>query len=51
MRIDQGLDLLGAAHPRLRPDRLHPVGKTGDEAEVFADVLLADPPGRDDAPV
>ena len=47
MRIDQGLDLLGPAHPRLGPDRLDPVGEARDEAEVFADMLLADPAGWD----
>jgi hypothetical protein len=37
----------GAPHPGQRPDGAHPVGEGRDEAEVFLDVLLADPPGRD----
>ena len=38
--------LLRAAHPRLRPNGLDPVGKGRDEAEVLAHVLLADQPDR-----
>jgi len=48
MRIDLGFDLLGAAHPRLGPDRPRPIGKAGDETQILADMLLADPTGRDD---
>ena len=33
----------GAAHPRFGPDRFHPVGEGWDEAEILADMLLADP--------
>jgi hypothetical protein len=39
----------GAAHPRLGPDRLDPIGEGRDEAEVLADMLLADPADRNDA--
>jgi len=49
MRIDQRLDLCSPAHPGLGPDSLHPVGETRDEAKVFLNMLLTDPPGRDDA--
>ena len=48
MRIDFGFDLLSPAHPRLGPDRPRPVSKAGNEAQIFADMLLADPAGRDD---
>ncbi len=50
MRIDQSLDPFRPAHPGLGTDRLHPVSKTRDEAEVLLHMLLADPAGRDDAP-
>src|SRR3989338_2917322 len=50
VRIDQGLDLLGPAHPRLGPDRLDPVREARDEAKVFADMLLTDQSRRDDPP-
>ena len=49
MGIDLCLDPLVAAHPRFRPDRFHPVGETRNEAQILADMLLANPPGRDDA--
>ena len=48
MRIDFGFDLLSPTHPRLGPDRPRPVSKAGNEAQIFADMLLADPAGRDD---
>ena len=50
MRIDQCLDPLGPAHPGLGPDGLHLVGEARDKAEVFLDMLLTDPSGRNDAP-
>lgn len=50
MRIDQCLDPRGPTHPGLWPDGLHPVGEARDEAEVLLDMLLAHPPGRNDAP-
>ena len=48
-RLDVALDLLGAAHPGLWADTLHPIGKGRDEAEILDDMLLADPARRDDA--
>ena len=50
MRIDQGLDPLGPSHPGLGPDGLHPISEARNEAEVFLQMLLADPSSRDDAP-
>ena len=41
------LKLHRAAHPRLRTDCLGPIGKGRNKAEVFADMLLADPSNRD----
>ena len=48
--IDLLVDRLCAAHPGLGPDAAHPVGETRDEAEIFADMLLADQAHRNDAP-
>src|ERR1035437_2391530 len=42
-------DFRRAAHPAFRPDGLRPISKLWDEAEVLPDVLLANPPGRDDS--
>src|SRR5271165_1870716 len=43
-----GVKLPRLAHPRFRADRLDPVGKRRNEAEIFPNVLFADPPGGDD---
>ena len=48
--IDVAVDRLGSAHPHLGPDAPHPVREARYEAEVFADMLLADQPYRHDAP-
>lgn len=48
MRIDEGFDPLGAAHPRFRPNRFQPVRETRDEPEVLPHMLLSDPTGRND---
>jgi len=45
--INLCLDLLGPTHPRFRSDRLDPVGEARNEAQVLADMLLANPSGRD----
>lgn len=50
MRIGQGLDPRGPAHPGFGPDGLYPVCEARDEAEVLLDMLLAHPAGRNDAP-
>ena len=49
--IDQLVDWLRAAHPRLGANAAHPVGKARDEAEIFDHMLLADKPHRNDAAV
>ena len=46
-RIRPVFETAGAPHPRQRPDGAHPVGETGDEAEIPLHMLLADPAGRD----
>ena len=43
------IEAAGAAHPRQRTDRAHPVGKGRDEAEILLHVLLADIAGRNNA--
>src|ERR1700722_5254243 len=47
--IDVAVDRLGAAHPGLGPGAAHPVGEARDEAQIFADMLLADQADRHDA--
>lgn len=37
---------LGSAHPRFGPNRLHPIRKGRNEAEIFQTVLFSDPPER-----
>jgi hypothetical protein len=42
-------ELSRAAHPTLWSDCRRPIGEGWDEAEVLPDVLLSNPPGRDDS--
>lgn len=46
-RLNLGLDLRRAPHPRLWTDRSRPVCEARDMAEILADMLLAHPTGRD----
>src|SRR5208282_2209515 len=40
------MNRLGSAHPGLGTDAAHPIREAWDEAEVLADMLLADQPDR-----
>lgn len=46
-RLNRRLDLWGAPHPGFGADRPRPVGEARDMPEIFADMLLAHPTGRD----
>ena len=42
------VELVAAQHPGLHRDEPRPIGKGGDRTKVFADVLFADQPHRND---
>src|SRR3546814_7852231 len=49
-RIYRRVNRLRLPHPGFWPDAPDPVGERRNEAEIFADMLLADQPDGDDTP-